>query len=120
MDFQTSVTLIAVAFAALVLFGILTLRKLMASLDETNKTLGEVRGAVHGLTSEAQRLIRNANQVTADVKGKMRAVDPIVETAQDVGEVLHSVTDSVKQAVSVIGQKVQEQRQQKVNLRVKK
>lgn len=122
MTFQLSVTLIAVAFAALAAFGILTLRKTMTSLDETNKTLGEVRNAVHGLTKEAQALIHNANQITMDVKGKMKAVDPIVESAHDVGEVLHNVTSSVKQAASAIGQKVNEQRahgQQKVNVKVK-
>ncbi|USB33065.1 DUF948 domain-containing protein [Paenibacillus sp. YPG26] len=121
MTIQLSVTLIAVAFAALAAFGILTLRKTMTSLDETNKTLGEVRNAVHGLTREAQTLIHNANQVTMDVKGKMKAVDPIVESAHDVGEVLHHVTSSVKQATSATLQKVDEQRAHghKVNVKVK-
>lgn len=124
MTFELSVTVIAIAFAALVLFGILTLRKTMTSLDETNKTLGEVRNAVHGLTKEAQVLIHNAAQISTDVKHKIKAVDPLIESAHDVGEVLHNVTHSVKQAASVIGQKVNEQRnhskgQQKINVNVK-
>ncbi|MBR8645170.1 DUF948 domain-containing protein [[Brevibacterium] frigoritolerans] len=31
----------------------------------------EVRNAVHGLTQESKQLIHSANQITADVKGKM-------------------------------------------------
>ncbi|MFC4779133.1 DUF948 domain-containing protein [Paenibacillus sp. GCM10023252] len=103
MSFQLSVTLIAVAFAALVVYAILTLRKTMSSLDETNKTLAEVRGSVNELTGEAKKLIRNANQVTADVKGKMKAVDPIIESAHDVGEVIQNVTHSVKRAALNLG-----------------
>ncbi|MGW8427865.1 DUF948 domain-containing protein [Peribacillus simplex] len=63
-----------------------TLRKGMGTLEETNKTLEEVRNAVHGLTQESKKLIHSANQITADVKGKMENVDPLLESAQDVGE----------------------------------
>ncbi|MFD1910521.1 DUF948 domain-containing protein [Paenibacillus rhizoplanae] len=51
---------------------ILTLRKGMTTLGETNRTLGEVRNAIHGLTGEATQLIHTANQVTRDVKGKIK------------------------------------------------
>ncbi|MGE7878770.1 DUF948 domain-containing protein [Peribacillus muralis] len=75
-----------------------TLRKGMGTLEETNKTLEEVRNAVHGLTHESKQLIHSANQLTADVKGKMENVDPLLETAQDVGEMIHNVTHSMKEA----------------------
>ncbi|MDO7487354.1 DUF948 domain-containing protein [Peribacillus frigoritolerans] len=75
-----------------------TLRKGMGTLEETNKTLEEVRNAVHGLTQESKKLIHSANQITADVKGKMENVDPLLESAQDVGEMIHNVTSSMKEA----------------------
>ena len=75
-----------------------TLRKGMGTLEETNKTLEEVRNAVHGLTQESKQLIHSANQITADVKGKMENVDPLLESAQDVGEMIHNVTSSMKEA----------------------
>ncbi|MGE7760355.1 DUF948 domain-containing protein [Peribacillus sp. NPDC097895] len=75
-----------------------TLRKGMGTLEETNKTLAEVRNAVHGLTHESKQLIHSANQITADVKGKMENVDPLLESAQDVGEMIHNVTNSMKEA----------------------
>lgn len=75
-----------------------TLKKGMGTLEETNKTLEEVRNAVHGLTDESKRLIHKANQITVDVQGKMRNVDPLLESAQDVGEMIHDVTHTIKQA----------------------
>lgn len=53
MLIQLSVAFAAAAFIALAVFLILTLRKGMTTLGETNKTLGEVRNAIHGLTGEA-------------------------------------------------------------------
>lgn len=75
-----------------------TLHKGMGTLEETNKTLEEVRKAVHGLTDEAKQLIHTANQITVDVKGKIRNVDPLLESAQDVGEMIHNVTHTIKEA----------------------
>ncbi|RUT35825.1 DUF948 domain-containing protein [Paenibacillus zeisoli] len=85
----------AVAFIALNVYLIKTLKKTTGTLGEVDKTLAEVRGTLGGLSEEAKHLIRNANQITVDVKGKINAVDPLLETAYDVGEVIHQVTDSV-------------------------
>lgn len=93
----------AFIFLAVNLVG--TLKKGMVTLDETNKTLAEVRNAVNGLTEEAEQLIHTANQITADVKGKIKTVDPLLESAQDVGEMIHNVTSSIKQVGAVFGGK---------------
>ena len=69
----------------------------MGTLEETNKTLEEVRKAVHGLTDESKQLIHTANQITVDVKGKMSNVNPLLESAQDVGEMIHNVTSTIKE-----------------------
>ncbi|UOK58885.1 DUF948 domain-containing protein [Bacillus sp. OVS6] len=75
----------------------------MVTLEETNETLVEVRKAVHDLTGEAEDLIHSANQITVDVKSKMKSVEPLLESAQDMGEVIHSVTNTVKQAATGYG-----------------
>src|SRR3954468_21324376 len=102
MIIAASVAVIASAFVALVVYLIRILLKGMGSLEETNKTLTEVRNAIHGLTQESKQLIHTANQITTDVKGKMKTVEPIFESAHDVGEALNSVTRTVKQAATVI------------------
>ena len=62
-----------------------------------------MRNAIHGLTGEASQLIHSANQVTKDVKGKIKTIDPIFESVHNVGEVIQSVTESVKKTASEIG-----------------
>lgn len=104
MLIQLSVAFAAVAFIALAVFLILTLRKGMTTLGETNKTLGEVRNAIHGLTGEATQLMHTANQVTRDVKGKIKTIDPIFESAHNVGEVIQTVTETFKKNATDIGQ----------------
>lgn len=103
MVIEYSVAAIAIAFIWLVLFLIRLLQKGMVTLGETNRTLVEVRNAVHGLTQESSKLIHTANQVTVEAKHKMRTVDPLLESAQDVGEVIHNITNSVKQAANSRG-----------------
>ncbi|WP_068609567.1 DUF948 domain-containing protein [Paenibacillus swuensis] len=99
---QVSVAVIAVAFAILVVFLIKTLKKVMESLEQTNRTLTEVQHTVNDLTVEAKQLMHTVNQITVDVKGKINSVEPFFETAQDVGEVLHGVTNSVKQVTAAV------------------
>ncbi|WP_060672678.1 DUF948 domain-containing protein [Rossellomorea vietnamensis] len=97
---EWSAAIAAVAFTILVVYLILTLRRVMNTLDETKKTLADTRSAVNGITEEAEELIHTANQISVDVKGKMKAVDPLVESAHDVGDMIQSVTSSVKRAAS--------------------
>ena len=68
----------------------------MATLAETKETLSDVRKSVNGVTDEAEELIHTANQISDDVKGKMEAVDPLIESAHDVGDMIHDVTSSIK------------------------
>lgn len=75
--------------------------KLIQTLGETQLTIVEVKNSVNSLTKESQRLIHSAEQVTVDIQSKMKLLEPLLESAQDVGEVVHSVTDKVKQNASI-------------------
>ncbi|MBW4083085.1 DUF948 domain-containing protein [Paenibacillus sp. S150] len=103
MIIQISVACAAVAFIWLVSYAVLTMRKGMVTLGETNRTLSEVRNAVHGLTREASQLIHTTNQITRDVKGKIKTIDPLFESVHDVGEAIQNVTESVKKAAMATG-----------------
>ncbi|RFU69657.1 DUF948 domain-containing protein [Bacillus sp. V59.32b] len=91
MIIKVSVASASVAFVCLA-------AKLIQTLGETQRTIAEVRNSVTGLTEESQRLIHSASQVTDDIKDKIHSFDPLLESAQDVGEVIHSVTDTVKRS----------------------
>ncbi|WP_068606015.1 DUF948 domain-containing protein [Paenibacillus swuensis] len=97
MSHEKSVALVAVSFAALAYYGIRTLNKTMESLTETNQTLAEVRKDTRELSEEAKRILHTAGDISQDVKGKIRKVEPIVDTVQDVGEILHNMTSTVKE-----------------------
>lgn len=114
MVIQMSIAFAAIAFICLVYFVILTLRQGMTTLAETNKTLVDVRNAIQGLTGEATQLIHTANQVTRDVKGKIRTIDPIFESAHNVGEVIQTVTETFKKNASEIGSNLTPEQPKKV------
>lgn len=102
MMIQWSVAVIAVAFAVLVIYLIRMLKSAILSLEETNRTLVEVQQTVNDLNVEARQVLHTVNQITVDVKNKMTTVQPLFETAHDVGQVLHSITASVKEVASAI------------------
>ncbi|ANE46450.1 hypothetical protein SY83_09380 [Paenibacillus swuensis] len=97
MSHEKNVSLVAVSFAALAYYGIRILSKTMESLTETNHTLAEVRKDTRELSEGAKRILHTAGDISNDVKGKIRKVEPIVDTVQDVGEMLHNVTSTVKE-----------------------
>ncbi|NLP50415.1 DUF948 domain-containing protein [Bacillus sp. RO1] len=93
---EWSAVIAAVAFTVLVIYLVMTLRKVMTTLAETIQTLSDARTAVNGITEEAEDLIHRANQISDDVKGKMEAVEPLIESAHDVGDMIHNITSEVK------------------------
>ncbi|MFB5759991.1 DUF948 domain-containing protein [Paenibacillus medicaginis] len=102
MSVEFSVFLIAIAFVGLVVSVIALLRKVLVSLDEANKVLAEARTAVRDINSEVGSVLQHANEIAVEVKDKIRAIDAIVNSAQDVGQILHTVTDTARRAVAVL------------------
>jgi uncharacterized protein YoxC len=66
----------------------------------TNKSLIEVRTVTNKIADQAEHLLHTATDVTTDVKAKIKSIQPLIETAHDVGDILHQVTDPVKQAAA--------------------
>ncbi|PPA70441.1 DUF948 domain-containing protein [Jeotgalibacillus proteolyticus] len=73
--------------------------KLIQTLGTTQLTIEEVKNSLNSLTTDSKRLINSIEQTTNDIHSKINLLDPLLESAQDVGEVVHSVTDKVKQTV---------------------
>ncbi|MNB67391.1 hypothetical protein D3C81_308670 [compost metagenome] len=102
MIISLSVALIAIAFAILVIFLIKTLNAAKGSLEKVSQTLQEVQKTVDELTYEVKTTVRHANDITADVQGKIEKIDPIMDSVKNLGEVLAELTLTFKQ-VSVTG-----------------
>ncbi|MGF7048326.1 uncharacterized protein YoxC [Paenibacillus sp. DS2015] len=99
---EVSVALIAVAFAILVIFLIKTLRAATQSLDKTTQTLQEVQKTIDELSYEVKQTIRHANDITVDVQAKMKQIDPVMDSVQNLGEVLSEVTQAAKQVSTTL------------------
>ncbi|WP_209865639.1 DUF948 domain-containing protein [Paenibacillus shirakamiensis] len=102
MIWQLSVAVIALAFVALVVFLIKTLKAAENSLDKTSQTLQEVQKTIDELSYEVKQVVRHANGITEDVQGKMKKIDPVLETVKNVGDILNEVTISAKQVSSAL------------------
>lgn len=98
MIWQISVGVVALAFVVLVIFLVRTLATLQKSLTEINHTLTEVREDLNGVSTEVKGLIRNTNQITLDVRTKMKSLDSVFETVDNVGATLEVVTSTVRNA----------------------
>ncbi|MFD1775225.1 DUF948 domain-containing protein [Paenibacillus rhizophilus] len=111
MIISLSVALVAVAFAVLVFFLIKTLNSAKDSLDKVSQTLQEVQKTVDELTYEVKTTVRHANDITADVQGKIGKIDPILDSVQNLGEVLSELTLSVKQVSVTVIEKFRKNRE---------
>ncbi|MNB84889.1 hypothetical protein D3C75_317710 [compost metagenome] len=113
MIIELSVALVAVAFAVLVFFLIKTLNSAKESLDKVSQTLQEVQKTVDALTYEIKTTVRHANDITADVQGKIQKIDPIVDSVKNLGDVMNELTLTVKQVSVTVIEKYRKSRELK-------
>ncbi|WP_054943446.1 MULTISPECIES: DUF948 domain-containing protein [Paenibacillus] len=113
MIIDLSVALVAVAFAVLVFFLIKTLKSAKESLDKVSQTLQEVQKTVDELTYEIKTTVRHANDITADVQGKIQKIDPIMDTVKNLGDVMNELTLTVKQVSVTVIEKYRKSRELK-------
>jgi uncharacterized protein YoxC len=97
MIISLSVALVAVAFAILVFYLIKTLKSAKESLDKVSQTLQEVQKTIDELTYEVKTTVRHANDITLDVEGKIKKIDPLMDSVKNLGDVMNELTLGVKQ-----------------------
>ncbi|OAS17333.1 DUF948 domain-containing protein [Paenibacillus oryzisoli] len=100
MLLQISVCVVAVAFVFLVFYLIQTLKSLKHSLDEITSTMGQMKTEVTEISSDVKDVILNTNEVAIDMRMKLSTLNHLFGTVQDVGQVLHELSSSVKQSAS--------------------
>lgn len=97
---QLSAVLAATAFAFLVFYLIQTLKSLKLSLDQITLTMGQMKDEVTQISSEVQDVILNTNEMTIDVRAKLAKLNHLFSSVNDVGQVIHELTSSVKQSAT--------------------
>ncbi len=117
---EISVAVIAAAFVVLTVYLIMTLRTARESMQQMNSTIERLEQQVDGLSGEAQQLLKNSREMTADLQGKVKSLDGVFATAQQLGnsmqrvgsaveqagEAVHEVTSSVKQVSTAVSHNV--------------
>ncbi|AEI45787.1 DUF948 domain-containing protein [Paenibacillus mucilaginosus] len=99
---EASVAVAAIAFVALVVFLIMTLRSVSALLGQTNGIMREIQQQVSGLSAEATEVLRHTNEVTVDVRNKLHSIDSVVYSVKNVGDAVEEITSSLKQASATV------------------
>ncbi|NOU73151.1 DUF948 domain-containing protein [Paenibacillus sp. LMG 31458] len=97
---QISAIIAAVAFVFLVFYLIQTLKSLKNSLDEITLTMGQMKDEVTQISSEVQDVILNTNEMAIDVRVKLSKLNHLFSSVNDVGQVIHELTSSVKQSAA--------------------
>lgn len=86
MIIEISVAVVAIAFAALVVFLIQTLRSVSDLLGQTNMVIRELQEQMNGISTEAVELLRHTNEVSVDVRNKLHSIDSVVDSVKNIGD----------------------------------
>lgn len=79
-------------------------------MDNVSQTLQEVQKTIDELSYEVKQTVRHANDITVDVQHKMKKIDPVMESVENLGEVLNEVTAAAKQVSTTLMAKFQTKR----------
>lgn len=97
MIIEISIAVIAFAFAALVIYLIAMTKVIRGLLGQVHQMLMQVRMQMVDLSGETKKLIEETNQMAADLKDKMEALNPIFRALENVGDVLEHKSAAFKQ-----------------------
>lgn len=97
---ELSAVVAAIAFVFLVFYLIQTLKSLKVSLDQITLTMGQMKDEVTQISSEVQDVILNTNEMAIDVRSKLAKLNHLFSSVNDVGQVVHELTSTMKQSAT--------------------
>ncbi|MEY8444225.1 DUF948 domain-containing protein [Lactococcus ileimucosae] len=97
--------IIAIAFAALVVFLIILLVKVSKIVEEANRTVKLVSSDVDVLLHQADGLMAKANVLLDDVNGKVATIDPLFVAVAELSESVTAVNKSSRDMVERFSRK---------------
>ena len=100
MLLEMSAIMVAIAFVILTFFLIRTLQSVKSSLDEVTQTLGQMKIEVREIGDEVKAVVGNANEMAVDLRTKLTKLDHLFSSVNDVGQVVHELTTTMKQVAS--------------------
>ncbi|WP_419879104.1 DUF948 domain-containing protein [Brevibacillus centrosporus] len=100
MLLEISALLIAVAFVILTFYLIRTLQAVKNSLDEVTNTLVQMKIEVREIGDEVKEVVEKANEMAVDLRTKLTMLDHLFNSANDVGQIVHELTSSIKESAT--------------------
>lgn len=96
MIIEISVAIIALAFAALVIYIIAVTKALKITLGQVNQTLTDVRKHLDEIGVEAKKTTENVDHLSLDLNNKMEALNPVFNAISNIGDYLEQKTKTLK------------------------
>lgn len=113
MIIQISVAVMAAALCILVLALVRTLKELRETLDRIGHMTDETTRQLSTLSQEVRGTIHSVNEMTQDVRMKMREMHSLFETVGEVGRMMNDVTVTVKQTASGLASSIKDKMEEK-------
>lgn len=104
MIIEISVALIAGCFAVLVLYTVRLLRTARCSLTQADRALMEIRQHLNEVGGETLQLVRSGHRLAEDLEGKMKSMNALFASVDQLGEAANEVAGSVKQVSAAVVQ----------------
>lgn len=107
-----SALIAALAFAALVIYLIRTLKTANRTLDHVANTMAGLEKQVNGITKETEELLHRTNRLADDIQEKTEALNSVFSTVKELGESLSQVNHSIRHASNVVSTQTVQQSEQ--------
>lgn len=101
MIIELSVAVIALAFAALVIYLIAMFKSIQQLIHQMNQTLIQMRTQVNDLSNEAKKTIEQTNHIGVDITKKIEAFNPLFNALENVGDILENKSEALKHKMLV-------------------
>ncbi|WP_100399906.1 DUF948 domain-containing protein [Bacillus sp. FJAT-44742] len=103
-----SALIVALAFAALVVYVIKTLKAANSTIDRVANTLDNFEKQIKGITTETEHLMEKTNKIADDVQYKSDSLNSLFVSLKDVGDSLQTMNRSFKDVSTTVSQQSQQ------------
>ncbi len=103
---QICIAVIAVAFVVLMYFLIQAVKTLTGTLEETRKTIGQLRTEVTQISVDVKEAVHHTSAMTQDVRTKLKSLDSVFSSVNDIGHAVQAFTGAAKESAASISAKL--------------
>ncbi|MDV2684733.1 DUF948 domain-containing protein [Alkalihalophilus lindianensis] len=107
-----SAIIVAIAFAVLVGYLVLTLKSANRTLDHVANTMAGLEKQVNGITHETELLLSKTNRLADDVQQKTESLNTVFASVKELGDSVQQVNRSIRHVSGVVSNQAVKQSEQ--------